>query len=226
MTNEAKFDDLPVRGAVILDAELKFDATKSGTFAGYASVFANVDSWGDIVEPGTWAESIAAKKSVPLLFNHFTDNLLGRATDLKEDGVGLHFAGRLTQGVTLADDTYKHLKAGALDGVSVGFRIQPGGAKMDGDVRHITRADLLEISLVVAPANRLARVDASTLKSVQSVRQLEGVLRDAGLSKSDAQNLVATLKGLADPRDSEEVDSSALLAVLRQRAAVRVPFSR
>lgn len=226
MDNDSKFDDLPTHGAVLVDAQMKFDATKSGAFAGYASTFGNVDSTGDIVVRGAWAESIAAKKSVPLLFNHRVDNLIGRALELKEDEIGLRFSGRLTPGVQLADDTLRHLKAGALDGVSVGYRIQPGGAVMDGEIRRITRATLLEISVVVAPANTLARVDPASLKEAKSEREIEALLRDAGWSKSLACQLISAVKGLRDEpgepvapgsqRDS--VNASALLAAIRAGA--------
>ncbi|QBQ97865.1 HK97 family phage prohead protease [Paraburkholderia pallida] len=225
--DDSKFDDLPVHGAVLVN-EVKFDVRKSGSFSGYASVFGNVDSTGDIVDRGAWAESLGVKKSVPLLFNHRVDNLIGRALDLREDDVGLHFAGRLTEGVQLADDTYKHLKAGALDGVSVGYRIQPGGATLDGEIRHIRRASLLEISVVVAPANTLARVDPASLKEAKSEREIEAILRDAGWSKGLACQLISAVKGLrvepGEPVTSvlqrDSVDASALLAAIRQPAAV------
>jgi len=221
---ETRYGENGLLYGALLHAEIKFDATRSGAFSGYASVFGNVDSYGDIVDPGTWAESIGVRRQVPLLFNHWMDNLLGKAVNLTEDEIGLRFDGRLTTGVQLADDTLKHMKAGALDGVSVGFRIQPGGATLDGEIRHITRAALHEISVVIAPANTLARVDPATIKSCSSVRQLEGVLRDAGLSRDDARTLIANLKSslTADPWEAE-TDDAQLLGILRQGANVRVP---
>jgi hypothetical protein len=55
------------------------------------------------------------------------------------------------------------------------------------------------------------------------VRQLESVLRDAGLSRDDARTFIASLKMSlhSDPWDAENED--ALLGALRQPARVRVP---
>lgn len=224
MFTESRFaDDALSHGALVGNLEVKFDATKAGSFTGYASVFNNVDSYGDIMRGGAFAESIKTRRQVPLLFNHRMDNLLGKAVNLTEDDIGLRFDGRMTAGVQLADDTLRHIKAGALDGASIGYRIQPGGAKLDGELREITRVDLVEISMVIAPANKLARVDPASLKSVTSVRQLESILRDAGLSREDARTFISSLKKSldSDPWDAENGD--ALLGALRQPARVRPP---
>jgi hypothetical protein len=120
----------------------------------------------------------------------------------------------------------QYREAGALDGASIGFRVQPGGAKLDGGLRELTRLDLVEISMVIAPANKLARIDPATIKSVSGTRELERVLRHAGLAKVDACALIANPKKslTSDPWDAEN-DDAQLPGVLRQRAAVRVPFS-
>jgi hypothetical protein len=195
------FGDL-AHGAVISSMEVKFDATKQGNFEGYASVFNNVDSYGDIVLPGAFEESIGKRSQVPLLFNHWMDNLIGKASSLKEDDVGLTFNGRLTPGATLATDIYHHMKAEALDGVSIGYRIQPGGADMDGKVRTLSRVDLLEISMVISPANKLARADLGSLKSdfdpdeMETLADVETILRDAGMTRVEAKSMIARVRDI------------------------------
>lgn len=200
-------------GAVISTMEVKFDSTRQGNFEGYASVFNNVDSWGDIVLAGAFEETIGRKQQVPMLFNHFMDNLIGRATDMKEDDIGLKFSGRLTPGASMANDVYQHMKAGALDGVSIGYRVQPGGADMEGKVRKLSRVDLLEISMVIAPANKLARADLASLKSefdpddMESLADAETFLRDAGMSRLEAKSFIARVRNIA-PRDADKGDTS------------------
>jgi uncharacterized protein len=196
--------------------EFKFDATKQGNFEGYASVFNNIDSWGDIVLPGAFDETLGKKDQVPMLFNHFMDNLIGRATDMKEDDVGLQFHGRLTPGASMSNDVYQHMKAGALDGVSIGYRVQPGGADMDGKVRKLSRVDLMEISMVIAPANKLARADLGSLKSdfdpsdMESLADVEVVLRDAGMTRLEAKSMIARVRDIvlrdADPAETRPTD--------------------
>ncbi|MFM0224162.1 HK97 family phage prohead protease [Paraburkholderia dipogonis] len=208
-----QFGDLAY-GAVINTMEVKFDTTRQGNFEGYASVFSNIDSWGDIVLPGAFEETLARKDQVPMLFNHFMDNLIGRATDMKEDDIGLQFHGRLTPGASMATDVYQHMKAQALDGVSIGYRVQPGGADMDGKVRKLSRVDLLEISMVIAPANKLARADLGSLKAdfdpeeMKSLADVESILRDAGMTRIEAKSMLARVREIV-LRDADKGDDSA-----------------
>jgi uncharacterized protein len=208
------FGDL-AHGAVINTMEVKFDSTRQGNFEGYASVFNNIDSWGDIVLPGAFEDSLAKKGQVPMLFNHFMDNLIGRATDMKEDDIGLQFHGRLTPGASMANDIYQHMKAQALDGVSIGYRVQPGGADMDGKVRKLSRLDLLEISMVIAPANKLARADLGSLKAdfdpeeMKSLADVEAILRDAGMTRIEAKSMLARVREIV-LRDADKGDDSAI----------------
>ena len=61
--------------AIIVPAEFKFaDGGEAGTFEGYASVYGNKDSHGDVVEPGAFKDSLAErtaqKRRVPLHLMH------------------------------------------------------------------------------------------------------------------------------------------------------------
>ncbi|HWT37277.1 MAG TPA: HK97 family phage prohead protease [Paraburkholderia sp.] len=202
-------------GSVLSMVEFKFDSTAKGSFEGYASVFNNIDSYGDIMLPGAFEESIARKDAVPMLFNHWMDNLIGKAANLKEDEIGLKFNGRLTPGASMSTDVYQHMKAGALDGVSIGYRVQPGGADMDGKVRTLSRVDLLEISMVISPANKSARANLGSLKSdldpdeMKSLADAEAWLRDAnGWSRIEAKVYIARVRDMV-LRDAGLSDDSA-----------------
>ena len=42
-----------------------------GTFEGYAAVFGNVDSYGDIIQPGAFTKTIQERRSqIKILWNH------------------------------------------------------------------------------------------------------------------------------------------------------------
>jgi HK97 family phage prohead protease len=199
-------------GALVAAVEVKFDTTAKGSFEGYASVFNNIDSYGDIMLPGAFEESLAKRDQVPMLFNHWMDNLIGKATGMKEDDIGLKFTGRLTPGASMATDVYQHMKAGALDGVSIGYRVQPGGADMDGKVRTLSRVDLMEISMVISPANKSARANLNSLKSdfdpdeLESLADVETFLRDAGWTRVEAKSMIARVRDIvlrdADPSET------------------------
>jgi hypothetical protein len=182
--------------------------------------------------PGAFEKTIARNPQVPMLFNHFMDNLIGRAVDLKENDIGLQFSGRLTPGASMADDIYQHMKAQALDGVSIGYRVQPGGAEMDGKIRKLTAIDLMEISMVIAPANKLARADLASLKSdfdpddMESLADVETFLRDAGMSRVEAKSFIARVRDIA-LRDAGKADTSHLAAKTDlEEAAVLATFIR
>lgn len=79
------------------------DLSEEGTFEGYGSIFGNLDSYGEKVMPGAFAESLARHKregTKPLmLWQHNPDQPIGVWEDLVEDGKGLRGIGRLLKGV-------------------------------------------------------------------------------------------------------------------------------
>lgn len=92
------------------------------------------------------------------LFSHDTAKVLGRTKNktltLEEDNIGLRFDLELPD-TTLGDDTYKSIKRGDIDGVSFGFqKIIDEYEEFENDVtlRTVTKAKLLEVSVVAFPA--------------------------------------------------------------------------
>jgi len=142
-----------------------------GTFSGYGSVFGVVDSYGDIVLPGAFSESLAAHaaegRMPSLLWQHDDKNPIGVWTDMREDERGLWCEGRLVLEVQQAREAHALMKAGALDGLSIGYdtiehEFGPyGGA---GNYRLLKTLDLWEVSPVTFPACRPSRIEA--VKSV------------------------------------------------------------
>jgi len=153
--------------------EVKFvqAGSQTGEFEGYAAVFGNVDSHGDIIRAGAFEESLsnrkAAGRSLPPMYkmhgsvtgNHHEP--IGVWDEMKDDGRGLYVKGRI-----IGLDTeqgrwnYAQLKEGALGGLSIGYRVPSGGALPGSGKakRIITKAELLEVSLVDQPSNAQAQV--------------------------------------------------------------------
>lgn len=209
-----------------VDAEFKFQAGDGDEreVVGYGAVFGNVDSYGDVIAPGAFAKSLAAikmgEKPMPaMLLSHNPEALpVGVWTEMSEDGVGLRVKGRLldtTQGM----DTYKALKAGAITGLSIGFRPIEYAlrSKPDEPRRTLRSVDLLEVSVVGFPANDRARVLNVKADNVTTIRDLERALRDAGYSKSEALRICAKFQAKADQGepDVEEAKQAALSAADR-----------
>jgi HK97 family phage prohead protease len=157
-------------GEIATAREVKFapcdlkSVQADGTFSGYASLFGAVDLGQDLVMPGAFAESLDARgaRGVKLLFQHDPNEPIGVWLELNEDDRGLFARGRLMPEVTRAREVLSLMRAGALDGLSIGFRTVQGRTDPASGVRRLDKIDLWEISVVTFPMLPEARV--STVK--------------------------------------------------------------
>jgi hypothetical protein len=154
-------ETLPEREVKFAPVDLK-QVEADGTFSGYASIFGEVDLGNDLVMPGAFRESLAARgtQGVKLLFQHDPNEPIGVWLDLHEDARGLFARGRLMPEVTRAREVLSLMRAGALDGLSIGFRTVQGRTDPASGVRRLDKIDLWEISVVTFPMLPEARVNA------------------------------------------------------------------
>jgi HK97 family phage prohead protease len=132
-----------------------------GFFSGYASVFNVVDNQKDIMLRGAFSQSIHKGMSkVKFLWQHQQDEPIGSVQLLKEDDYGLFVQGVLLLDVARGQEAYSLLKAGAINGLSIGY--SPVRYQIDPEtgVRMLAEVDLWEISLVTFPANNEAVIRA------------------------------------------------------------------
>lgn len=122
--------------------------------AGYASVFGVPDSGGDVVEPGAFG---SAGKPVPLLWQHDSKEPLGFVESLREDARGLRVVARVVASGR-GRQAIRLVRAGALDGLSFGYRVKAAHPDRAAGVRRLQSLDLVEVSLVTFPMQPLARV--------------------------------------------------------------------
>ena len=166
-----------------------------GLFSGYASVFDNVDSYGDIVRKGAFVESIgeweAKGKMPPILWNHDPSDPIGVYTKMQEDDKGLFVEGRLLiDDVPRAKQTHALMKAGVIDGLSIGYRVKEYLHNEDEEVTDLIKLSLREVSIVTFPANPETRIEAVKSRldagELPTLPEFEKFLREAGFSKSQA----------------------------------------
>ena len=166
-----------------------------GLFSGYASVFDNVDSYGDIVRKGAFVESIseweAKGKMPPILWNHDPSDPIGIYTKMQEDGKGLYVEGKLLiDDVPRAKQTHALMKAGVIDGLSIGYRVKEYLYNVDEEVTDLIKLSLREVSIVTFPANPETRIEAVKSRldagELPTLPEFEKFLREAGFSKSQA----------------------------------------
>lgn len=178
------------------------------TFEGYGSVFGTVDTYNDTIVKGAFRETLrewkAVKKLPKLLLQHGGGGLLGGSAedmvpigkweDMVEDDHGLFMKGRLFDVDTdRAKATYAALKAGELDGLSIGFRTRKSTTDEVTGIRTLTDIQLFEVSIVTFPANNPARVTGvKAADEWPTEREFERWLRrEAGFSDSQAKAIIA-----------------------------------
>lgn len=130
-----------------------------GTFSGYASRFGLTDLGRDVVMPGAFTKTLQQSAKIKMLLQHEPAQPVGVWTSLVEDQFGLKVTGQLVLDTTLGRDTYALLKAGALDGLSIGYVSKKDSFDRTKNVRRLEEIDLFEISIVTFPMLPSATVD-------------------------------------------------------------------
>ncbi len=203
--------------------EVKALETK-GEFVGYGSTFGNVDHGGDMVVEGAFKRSLKAhlaEGTMPaMLFNHDMNEPIGHWTHIAEDSKGLRLQGQLWlgQGISKAEQAYQMLSHAGMKGLSIGYATKQSELDSKTRARKLTDLDIFEISPVAMPMNPKALI--STIKSLKSnneiatIRDFEKLLRDVGLTQTEAKAFCAEgYKGL-NRRDGE-LDLDEIAAALR-----------
>ncbi len=133
--------------------------TDGTIISGYASLFGKSDQGGDIVEPGAYEASLAKGRQVKMLWQHDPAQPIGVWDEVREDAKGLWVEGRLLTDVAKGREAASLIGAGAIDGLSIGYRTVKA-RKDDKGGRLLSELELWEVSLVTFPMLPDARVGA------------------------------------------------------------------
>jgi len=164
---QMKLKDTPVRVKAGPD-----DGLAEGQFTAYASVFGNVDSYGDVVVPGAFADDLKAWEEsgnpIPLLFGHVMSDPrynLGHVVSAVEDEKGLLVTAQLDLENDLSRQTYRMLKGRRINQMSFAYDVLEGGdaqrEKADGvkeSYYELRKLKLYEVSVVTIGANQETEV--------------------------------------------------------------------
>lgn len=210
----------------------------AGTFEGYAAVFGNIDSHGDVIEPGAFAKSLLererAGRGLPPMYKMHGGRLfkgnqhepVGVWLKMAEDTNGLPVEGRLI-GLDTEQGKWNYAlaKEGGLPGLSIGYNVPPHGAKNGAGKpgepkRYLKMLNLTEVSLVDDPSNVLSRVylmksrwsdEAKAADEIKTIREFEDFLRDVGGFSHTAAKAIASggFKAQLDPRDEARASENA-----------------
>lgn len=140
---------------------------------GYACLFGRRDSAGDIIRPGAFKKSLARRgaRGIAMLWQHDPGAPVGVWTHMAEDRRGLRVRGHLLPGVARGREAAALIAAGALSGLSIGFRALKARRSFEGSgkgmaSRILFDIDLWEVSLVTFP-----QVDGARVRLLSSPKQ-------------------------------------------------------
>lgn len=202
-------------------------------FEGYASVFGNRDSQGDVVVKGAFEESLQTRPDVKVLWQHKTDQPIGLMEQGYENEYGLRFRAKLSNTDFVKGEVVPLLEDGVVNGLSIGYQVKDAEDSSEGYL--LKKLDLFEVSAVTFPANELANV--TSVKSLDSrtdihqeqlerycksiMHELDNYFTEDNIRRLDGVNLEvlrkaqASLRGrLADlghtAADAQEIDNATV----------------
>jgi HK97 family phage prohead protease len=158
--------------------------TDGTIISGYASLFGKPDQSGDIVERGAYEASLAKGRSIKMLWQHDPTQPIGVWDEVREDSKGLWVKGRLLTDVAKGREAASLIGAGAIDGLSIGYRTVKA-RKDDKGGRLLSELELWEVSLVTFPMLPDARVGAKGDDPVDTQ------MRDLAAAFENARRLMA-----------------------------------
>lgn len=182
---------------------------ETGMIAGFFSTYDKTpDSYGDIIEPGAFTETIKAREETghpfPLCFNHDFSAVIGAVKSIEDRERGPYIeAGFLD--TQLAQDVRKMVKSGAIWQFSFAYDVlearQPNEEERKSGVENVlTKLDLFEISVVTVPANQNAvmtevkNVEPETKQGKRNRKSDEDIIRSC----------IESLQSLLDDGDEDK----------------------
>lgn len=161
------------------------DTGDQGVIEAYASVFGNRDSYGDVVMPGAFTETLQewaeSGNAIPLLYGHdFGDPFsnIGAVTSASEDEHGLKITASLDLDNAKAKQVYRLLKERRLTQMSFAYDIIDGGeGKLDDKwCFELRKLKLYEVSVVPIGANQ--ETEVTSVKSFDDAEKKESTGRN------------------------------------------------
>ena len=168
---------------IVLEAHHRQVCTEGHVIEGYASLFGTTDQGGDIVQPGAYKKSlrslVSQGRSVKMLWQHDPAQPIGIWDEVYEDSRGLWVKGRILSDVEKGREAIALLEAGAIDGLSIGYRTIKSQKNTKGQ-RELSQLDLWEVSLVTFPMLPQARVGAKNdVMDTSDIHHIARMFREA-----------------------------------------------
>lgn len=195
-------------------AEFALDPSRGeGFVAGFASKYDGIDSYGDTIVKGAYADVVSTGPLPKMFFNHNTRGVpQGDWTKWEDREDGLYMEGYLDLAVSGSQDIYHSIRAGRIDGLSVSIKAAWDDVEFVDDDEYLFGrriikkvSEVREVSLCTFPADKQARLTEYKCEGVQrddiaciaTIRDMEKCLRDAGFPKRQAEQMIAVARQAA-----------------------------
>lgn len=182
---------------------------EAGKISGYFSTYDRIpDSYGDIVAPGAFTETIQKRKEsghpFPLCWNHDLDQIIGAVypEDIEDTEKGPLMTGAFFD-TPLAQEKRALVKSGVVYQFSFAYDVlEAGPAELDNDVKanELKKLDLFEISIVPIPANQRAEVTEIKAGRRNSKKDADAIREAITL----LQGVLGELEEADDPEDGKD----------------------
>lgn len=185
------------------------DGLTDGQFTGYASVFGNKDSYGDVVAPGAFAKTLDDRgdSPVPIYWQHRTDDPemnIGKTVEIREDARGLFVKGQLDLDSVKGAQVHRLIKEKRVSQMSFMYDVikqaEVDGGPWNGGHMELQELKLHEVSVVPVGANQETELLA--------VKNGEGGRKVAAMDVSairKAHEALGAILGALKESDSSEV---------------------
>lgn len=141
-----------------LEIKANLEVSDTGEITGLAWPWGIPDRVGDVMTKG----ALTAPQQLPMLWSHDQSEVIGVWSEIKNTGQGVEVKGRLlVDEIAKAKEVHALIKSKAVNGLSIGFETKDSKRNPKG--RTITKANLLEISIVAVPCHPDAQI--TSLKS-------------------------------------------------------------
>lgn len=187
--------------------------SEEGVFTGYASVFGNIDSYGEVVVKGAFKSSLEERElPFSVYWSHqMADPMMniGKTLEIREDDHGLFVKGQLDLDSPMGAQVYRLIKDGRVNQMSFAFDVEDykfAETEEDGEFVELHKLKLHEVSIVEVGANQATELldVKSRVAHIKAGRKVSAANKD---KLAQAMSLIEEV--LADSDTSDEDDDTS-----------------
>lgn len=207
-----------------------------GKISGYFSTYDRIpDSYGDIVAPGAFTDTIKAREEsghpFPLCWNHDLDQIIGKVDSIEDTEKGPLVTASFFN-TPLAQEKREIVKSGVVYQFSFAYDIEDAAQVEleDGTkANELRKLNLFEVSIVPIPANPRAEVTdiksgrRNSAKDADAIREaislLQGVLGELDDTEDDSieEDEVKANEASEEPEQSNSRKNALLEVIAKMR---------